>query len=43
VRRANELCLSPHTVDTHLRNVYGKLHVHSRRATVVKTLREGLI
>jgi len=40
---AASLGLSPHTVDTHLRNIYGKLGVHSKSAAVVRLLREGLV
>jgi len=40
---ASQLSLSPHTVDTHLRNIYGKLHVHSRTAAVAKALQERLL
>lgn len=37
------LALSRHTVDTHVRNVYGKLRVHSRAAAVAMAIRLRLI
>ena len=40
---ADELFLSFHTIDTHLRNIYVKLHVHSRSAAVAKALRERIL
>ena len=36
------LGLSIHTVDTHLRSIYRKLHVHSRSAAVAKALQPKL-
>lgn len=39
---ADKLSLSYHTVDTHLRNIYTKLHVHTRGGAVAKALKERL-
>ena len=39
---ADKLSLSYHTVDTHLRNIYTKLHVHTRTGAVSKALKERL-
>jgi DNA-binding NarL/FixJ family response regulator len=39
---ADQIGLSYHTVDTHLRNIYTKLHVHSRTGAVAKALKERL-
>jgi DNA-binding NarL/FixJ family response regulator len=40
---ADRLCISYHTIDTHIRNIYDKLHVHSRSGAVAKALRERLV
>jgi DNA-binding NarL/FixJ family response regulator len=37
------LFVSAHTIDTHLRNIYTKLHVHSRTEAVVKAIKENLV
>jgi DNA-binding CsgD family transcriptional regulator len=39
---ADQLGLSIHTVDTHLRNIYRKLHVHSRTGAVAKVMQAKL-
>jgi DNA-binding NarL/FixJ family response regulator len=39
---ADNLNVSYHTVDTHLRNIYTKLHVHTRTGAVAKALKERL-
>jgi len=39
---ADKLSLSYHTVDTHLRNIYAKLHVNTRSGAVAKALKERL-
>ncbi len=40
---AAEMGLSVHTVIFHIKNIYQKLHVHSKSEAVAKGLREGLI
>ncbi|MDX1741016.1 MAG: response regulator transcription factor [Rhodothermales bacterium] len=40
---AGELFLSPHTIDSHLRNIYAKLHVHNRSGAIAKALKERLV
>jgi len=40
---AEKLFLSFHTIDTHLKNIYAKLHVHSRSSAVAKVLKERLL
>jgi DNA-binding NarL/FixJ family response regulator len=40
---ASELDLSVHTVDSHIRNVYDKLQVHTRSGAVAKAVTEKLI
>ena len=39
---ADKLSLSYHTVDTHLRNIYTKLHVNNRSGAVAKAFKERL-
>lgn len=40
---AAKLGLSVHTIDTHIRNIYDKLHVHTRSGAVAKALKEKLV
>lgn len=40
---AARLGVSYHTIDTHLRSIYDKLHVHSRTAVVAKALKERIL
>jgi DNA-binding NarL/FixJ family response regulator len=40
---ADRLDLSVHTVSTHLRSVYEKLHVNTNTGAVAKAIREGII
>ena len=40
---AAALRISVNTVSTHLRRVYGKLHVNTNTGAVAKALREGIV
>lgn len=40
---ADDLFLSYHTVDMHVRNIYAKLQVHTRSGAVAKALKERLL
>ncbi len=42
-RIAEQLSLSLHTVDAHVRSIYTKLHVNSRGGAVAKAVRENLL
>jgi DNA-binding NarL/FixJ family response regulator len=40
---AVELYLSPHTIRSHIKNIYTKLHVHSRAEAIYKAFKQRLI
>src|SRR5690606_40776145 len=40
---ADQLDLSFHTVDKHIRGIYSKLHVNTMTGAVAKALKEGLL
>jgi DNA-binding NarL/FixJ family response regulator len=40
---AEKIYLSHHTVDSHIRNIYAKLEVHSRSSAISKAIREKLL
>jgi len=40
---ADELCISPHTVKSHIKNIYKKLHVHSKTSLVKIAMKRNFI
>jgi DNA-binding NarL/FixJ family response regulator len=40
---AENIFLSHHTVDSHIRNIYAKLEVHSRSSAISKAIKEKLL
>ena len=40
---ASTLFLSSHTIKTHVKNIYRKLHVHTRAEAVSKAIKDGLL
>lgn len=40
---ANAIFLSPHTIKTHIKNIYSKLHVNNRAEAIYKAIRQKLI
>jgi DNA-binding NarL/FixJ family response regulator len=40
---AGQLILSYHTIDTHIKNIYAKMHVHTRSGAVAKALNDHLL
>ena len=37
------LCISPHTVHSHIKNIYGKLEATSRKDAILKARRKGIL
>ena len=40
---ADRFCISPHTVHTHIKKIYAKLHVNSRSQAIYEALQQQLI
>lgn len=40
---ANELCISQHTVNSHIKNIYEKLHAKSKQEAVSKARKKGIL
>ena len=40
---AEYLCISPHTVHTHIKNIYEKLHAKGRQEALIAARRKGII